>query len=876
MPDEPCYTLRNLPPAFKKALCFYFWGRMIRTLLMLFCELGLLIVSCYLADDFCADWNEALKKFIVYASLAGILAHTVWFLLSPWFREKGTADFFRILSHGSEKAGKIAAPLLTRNMLAKDTGTVIRVLTRGIGHFLPTEALARAASAGGLRMAAVSAAVLLLVLIPLGKNGGFTGKMHTFRSWLMGAKWANNVPLKILSVFPGGTIIKPDSEWLVKVVFNREPEDARPAVRFEIQGKKQEIPLIGVSAREYQALMPPFTGECRYAVCAENRHTEYFTIRAEHSRPLIIRNISFRAADKETELLPNLRKWSLPKGAVMEIAVDAPENCIRLQLTGSGGLRRHFRKNPQTGFWQTSFTVWESGAFFFRTLETDGTRGGSDLYTLEVKSDNPPAVKIAEPANLAPLIHPAAPLIEASDDTALKLVQLHINNLGGGAETIRQEMPSPDEKEFREQLPLSITKSARLIGSVLALVAEAEENSPTRRNTFSQIQFHPVIVESESELLNDPKVRQAFQDWFKNKKYEAPNKQIPPPESPAEQQKKEQQKKEQQNQKTGQDSQNREENLKDRKGSKRGMAGKSNKAQQENSSGGTAEKSEGQTGGKKTKADATSKADQAQGQRESSQRKQNRQGQKTTSEQEKEGKCDCSGGKCRNPAHKQGKGSGKQQAGQGNENQQQKQRQSSSEGESGNASRQGRQQNASRQQDASQSRQQGSQAGNQVNNQAGRQNPGQENQAGQQQGAMSAELSQGGRNTRLNPGGDRKAQEQPETAAEVVVGTARRGDEKKRSPQQENPLPENKEKDKPYSMNGADNSLLPGISEKTRETILLEDARFKVVPETGKAPLNRSELENEIRRYDAVRSRLTDEERRAADEYYRRLREILR
>ena len=141
---------------------------------------------------------------------------------------------------------------------------------------------------------------------------------------------------------------------------------------------------------------------------------------------------------------------------------------------------------------------------------------------------------------------------------------------------------------------------------------------------------------------------------------------------------------------------------------------------------------------------------------------------------------------------------------------------------------------------------------------------------------MSAELSQGGRNTRLNPGGDRKAQEQPETEAEVVVGTARRGDEKKRSPQQENPLPENKEKDKPYSMNGADNSLLPGISEKTRETILLEDARFKVVPETGKAPLNRSELENEIRRYDAVRSRLTDEERRAADEYYRRLREILR
>ena len=208
MSDEPCNTLRNLPPAFRKALCFYFWGRMIRAFLMLFCELGLLIVFCYLADDFCADWNEALKKLIVYAALPGILAHVVWFLLSPWFKEKGITDFFGMLSRGSEKAGKIAAPLLTRNMLAKDTGTVIRVLTRGIGHFLPLETLVRAASGGGLRIAVISAAVLLLLLVPLGKDGGFEGKMHTFRSWLMGAKWTNNVPLKILSVFPGGTIIK--------------------------------------------------------------------------------------------------------------------------------------------------------------------------------------------------------------------------------------------------------------------------------------------------------------------------------------------------------------------------------------------------------------------------------------------------------------------------------------------------------------------------------------------------------------------------------------------------------------------------------------------------------------------------------------------
>ena len=865
MSDEPCNTLRNLPPAFRKALCFYFWGRMIRALLMLFCELGLLIVFCYLADDFCADWNEALKKLIVYAALPGILAHVVWFLLSPWFKEKGITDFFGMLSRGSEKAGKIAAPLLTRNMLAKDTGTVIRVLTRGIGHFLPLETLVRAASGGGLRIAVISAAVLLLLLVPLGKDGGFEGKMHTFRSWLMGAKWTNNVPLKILSVFPGGTIIKPDSEWLVKVAFNREPEDARPAVRFETQDGKQEIPLVRISEREYQALMPPFRGECRYAVCAENRHTEYFTIRAEHSKPLIIRNISFRAADKETELLPNLRKWSLPKGAVMTIAVDAPENCIRLLLTGSGGLRRRLTKDPQTGFWQTSFTVWESGAFFFRTLETDGTRGGSDLYTLEIRSDNPPAVKIAEPKNLEPLIHPAAPSVEASDDTALKLVLLHLNTLGGVTETLRQEMPSPDEKEFREQLPLPITKSARLIGSVVALVAEAEENSPTRRNAFSAIQFHPVIVESDSELLNNPRVRQAFQDWFKNKKYEAPNKQIPPPENPAEQEKKEQQKRDQN---SGGDSQNRKKDLKDRKGSERGMAGKSNRAQQENSSGGSAEKSDGkkQSGdtASRQKNGSPSQTEQMQSQHSSQQKKQDGQG-------EKESKCDCPGGNCRNPAHTQGKSSGGQQpGGQGKEDRQQKQ-QSGSEGKSGAASQPGRKQNAQSPQGQPQSRQQGSQAGNQAGSQSMRQG----SQTGQGQDAMPAESSRsGGRNTRLNPGG-RKALEQPETQAEVVVGTARRGDEKKRSPQQESPLPENKEKDKPYSMNGDDNRLQSETSGGKRETILLEDPRIKVVPEAKKAPRNRSELENEIRRYDAVRSRLTDEERRTADEYYRRLREIL-
>ena len=684
MSDESLHTLRNLPPAFRKALCFYLWRRMIRALLMLFSELGLLIVLCYLSDDFCADWNETLKKLLVYAVLLGIFAHILRDMLSPWFQKEGTADFFRMLSRGSEKAGKIAAPLLTRNMLAKDTGTVIRVLTRGIGHFLPPGALARAASADGLRVAGGAAAVLILLLLPLGQDGGFTGKMHTFRSWLMGTKWADNVPLKILSVFPGSTIIKPDSEWLVKVVFNREPEDARQSVRLEIQGEKQEIPLVRISEKEYQALMPPFSGECRYAVCAENRHTEPFAIRAEHSRPLVIRSMAFRAAEKETELPTGRRKWSLPKGAVVTLSVEAPENCISILLTGSGGLRKTLAKKTQTGLWQTSFTVWEGGAFFFRTLEADGTRGGSDLYTLEIRGDNPPAARIAEPKNLEPLIHPAAPLIEASDDTALKAVFLHINNLDGNAETIRQETPS-DAKEFRENFPLSTAKSARLIGSVIALAAEAEENSPTHRNAFSEIQFHPVIVESDSELLNDPKVRQAFQDWFKNKKYEAPNRQIPPPENPEREKQKNNESAENRERKQNRDadgnSANQEKDkLKDKKGSRYGRAGKSNRAQQENSSGGSAETPDGRAdrenrNAQKTSPQKNNETSQTQtiDQQASAQEKQNGKEEKTGGEKGY-AVCDCPGGNCRNPAHKQEtKSGGGQQNGQTLENRQRKQ-----------------------------------------------------------------------------------------------------------------------------------------------------------------------------------------------------------
>lgn len=76
-------------------------------------------------------------------------------------------------------------------------------------------------------------------------------------------------------------------------------------------------------------------------------------------------------------------------------------------------------------------------------------------------------------------------------------------------------------------------------------------------------------------------------------------------------------------------------------------------------------------------------------------------------------------------------------------------------------------------------------------------------------------------------------------------------------------------------MNGDDNRLQSETSGGKRETILLEDARIKVVPEAKKAPRNRSELENE----DAVMMRsaavLRMKNARTADEYYRRLREIL-
>lgn len=201
------------------------------------------------------------------------------------------------------------------------------------------------------------------------------------------------------------------------------------------------------------------------------------------------------------------------------------------------------------------------------------------------------------------------------------------------------------------------------------------------------------------------------------------------------------------------------------------MAGKSNRAQQENSSGGSAEKSDG----KKQSGDTASRQKTAPPLKRNRCRVNTPHSRKSRMDKEKKkSKCDCPGGNCRNPAHTQGKSSGGQQpGGQGKENRQQKQ-QSGSEGKSGAASQPGRKQNAQSPQGQPQSRQQGSQAGNQAGSQSMRQG----SQTGQGQDAMPAESSRsGGRNTRLNPGG-RKALEQPETQAEVVVGTARRGDEK--------------------------------------------------------------------------------------------------
>ena len=139
----------------------------------------------------------------------------------------------------------------------------------------------------------------------------------------------------------------------------------------------------------------------------------------------------------------------------------------------------------------------------------------------------------------------------------------------------------------------------------------------------------------------------------------------------------------------------------------------------------------------------------------------------------------------------------------------------------------------------------------------------------------------GGGNTTLNTGRNAKDSSDPEQAApEVVVGTARRGVGKKSDPLPEtklppDELPQNTEKDKPYSAED-DNSLHEETSDGKREALLLKEAGIEAVPARKYTPEQKNELERAIRRYDAVRARMSDADRRAADEYYRRLREILK
>lgn len=961
MPNpDPRYTLRNLPAAFRKAERFFCWGRAIRALLTLFCEFSLLLVLCRAADPFCAAWNDILKRLLVWAALLGMFLHAAWIFLAPWIGKRGLPDFFTMLSHGSEKARKIAAPLLTRRMLADDTAAVIRVLTRSMEHFLPPAALCRAAASEGLRAAGLAVCVLLLLLVPFGRNGGLEGKLLTLRSWLMGAGWTSSMPLEIRSLFPGETIIKPGAEWVVKVVFNREPEGESPAVRCIIGGKRQNIPLVAVSAREYQALMAPFSGECRYAVEAENRSTKEFTILAQPSAPVVIRQISLHAATGTAGLPPERKKWTVPAGARVTLAADAPANCVRLEISGSGGLRRQLRKDPETGFWKTSFTVWESGAFFFQTLETDGTRGGSELYTLEIRQDNPPSVRIAAPANLAPLHHPGSFTVEAEDDFALKSITLHLNNLKGGTESPGTAALSGTERERKEPFRLTVTKSARLITSVIAVAAEAEENSPVRRNAFSEIHFHPVVVESESEMLNNPQVIRAFREWRKNRKYEEPNKKIPPPESPDKQKEPERkqnteknhsespeekqksdgsrqeksdsgkqdatQKKhpdEKQNTEKGQEKGKKQN---DRKGADSGEKqntgngqekGEKGSGKKQNDQKGTDPRNEQGKGEKSSAGKQNAKQESAQtgGEQDGNSGKEaSRQEQAPSGGQENgdspgtPGETPPGAGTGSTPSAQQGEGAGGQategKQGAGNE-----QENSDSPGTPGGTSpgagtgsapageqgegpggqdSEGKQGSPDGKRDDGGGQEAGTHRGpDGKQKQAGN---GQA-QAGRTQAQAASGSSQGGEpsapggggNTALNTGRNAENPEEKETSSppEVVVGTARRGDGKKSDPQQDktppqNRFPQNTEKDKPYS--AEDDNLLHAAepSGGKRETLLLKESGIELVPGRKYTPEQKSELERAIRRYDAVRARLNDGERRTADEYYRRLREILK
>ena len=124
MSDEPRNTLRESSARIQKGIVlFYFWGRMIRALLMLFCELGLLIVFCYLADDFLRGLERSIEethRFMRRFPVSSHMRSGSCFLRGSKKRESPTSS---ACCHAArKKAGKNrgTAPH-GGNMLAKDT-----------------------------------------------------------------------------------------------------------------------------------------------------------------------------------------------------------------------------------------------------------------------------------------------------------------------------------------------------------------------------------------------------------------------------------------------------------------------------------------------------------------------------------------------------------------------------------------------------------------------------------------------------------------------------------------------------------------------------------------------------------------------------------
>ena len=122
---------------------------------------------------------------------------------------------------------------------------------------------------------------------------------------------------------------------------------------------------------------------------------------------------------------------------------------------------------------------WESGAFFFRTLETDGTRGGSDLYTLEIRSDNPPAVKDCGTEKSGTSDPPRRTVGRSVRRHRIETCAASPQHPSAASQkhSDRKCRP-PMKKSSGNNFHCRSQSPARLIGSVVALVAEAEENSP--------------------------------------------------------------------------------------------------------------------------------------------------------------------------------------------------------------------------------------------------------------------------------------------------------------------------------------------------------------------------------------------------------------